>query len=148
MRAKTVGTFDLTRIRMRWGVAKVLQREAGRANSSSWRAFSRTQGKPLSDNKNRLLTEDWFGFHSDSPARPALLGLSPLVETVEPVFGQIKELRGVRRFMQRGIEACRAEWRLHAAAHNLRKLWSSSRWDPPSDSIRLRQLAWIAFAYL
>jgi transposase len=68
--------------------------------------------------------------------------------TVEPVFGQIKELRGVRRFMQRGVGACRAEWRLHAAAHNLRKLWSSGRWEPPSDSIRLRPLACIASAYL
>ncbi|MDQ3770964.1 MAG: transposase [Actinomycetota bacterium] len=49
--------------------------------------------------------------------------------TVEPVFGQIKELRGVRRFMQRGLEACQTEWRLHAAAHNLRKLWSSGKWN-------------------
>ena len=68
--------------------------------------------------------------------------------TVEPVFGQIKELRGVRRFMQRGLEACRTEWRLHATAHNLRKLWSSGSWESLSDSIGPRMLAWITTSYL
>jgi transposase len=43
-------------------------------------------------------------------------------QTVEPVFGQVKEQQGADRFMMRGIEACRGEWKLHAAAHNLRKL--------------------------
>lgn len=68
--------------------------------------------------------------------------------TVEPVFGQIKELRGVRRFQQRGLEACRTEWRLHAAAHNLRKLWSSEKWRPPLDSFRSRLLPWLVPAPL
>jgi len=43
-------------------------------------------------------------------------------ETVEPVFGQIKECRGFRRFSMRGQEACEAEWSLVCAAHNLLKL--------------------------
>jgi DDE family transposase len=43
-------------------------------------------------------------------------------QTVEPVFGQVKEQQSADRFMMRGIEACRGEWKLHAAAHNLRKL--------------------------
>lgn len=63
--------------------------------------------------------------------------------TVEPVFGQIKELRGVRRFKQRGLEACRIEWRLHAAVHNLRKLWSSGNWRPPSGSFSPWSLSWV-----
>jgi len=46
--------------------------------------------------------------------------------TVEPVFGQIKDVRGFDRFMRRGIEACRSEWSLICATHNLLKLWRSS----------------------
>jgi hypothetical protein len=47
-------------------------------------------------------------------------------QTVEPVFGQVKEHQGADPFMMRGIDACRGEWRLHAAAHNLRKLHRKS----------------------
>jgi len=42
---------------------------------------------------------------------------------VEPVFGQIKEARGFRRFMLRGIEKVQAEWALVCTGHNLLKLW-------------------------
>jgi transposase len=44
---------------------------------------------------------------------------------VEPVFGQIKEARGIRRFRRRGIAACASEWRLICTTHNLLKLWRS-----------------------
>jgi transposase len=46
---------------------------------------------------------------------------------VEPVFGQIKEARGFRRFSLRGLEAVQAEWMLVAAVHNLGKLFRSGR---------------------
>ncbi|MSO40643.1 MAG: hypothetical protein EXQ70_01870 [Solirubrobacterales bacterium] len=42
--------------------------------------------------------------------------------SVEPVFGQIKANRGVRRFQRRGRSAVRSEWRLLGATHNLLKL--------------------------
>ena len=48
-------------------------------------------------------------------------------QTVEPVFGQIKDVRGFDRFMQRGLEACRGEWSLICATHNLLKLWRSGK---------------------
>lgn len=41
---------------------------------------------------------------------------------VEPVFAQTKFTRGIKRFQRRGLAACRAEWRLITAAHNLLKL--------------------------
>src|SRR5512134_3548125 len=47
-------------------------------------------------------------------------------QTVEPVFGHVKEQQGADRFMMRGLEACRGEWKLHAATHNLRKLHRKS----------------------
>ena len=45
---------------------------------------------------------------------------------VEPVNGQIKEGRGLRRFLLRGLEKVNGEWHLIAATHNLLKLFRSS----------------------
>lgn len=42
--------------------------------------------------------------------------------TVEPVFGQIKQPRGFRQFLLRGLDKVRHEWNLVCIAHNLRKL--------------------------
>src|SRR6266511_3097368 len=42
-------------------------------------------------------------------------------ETVEPMFGQIKEQQDARRFLRRGRRACRAEWKLLCGTHNLLK---------------------------
>lgn len=44
---------------------------------------------------------------------------------VEPVFGQIKEARGFRRFLLRGLEQVQTEWALICAAHNILKLYRS-----------------------
>jgi transposase len=46
---------------------------------------------------------------------------------VEPVNGQIKETRGLRRFLLRGLEKVDAEWHLIAATHNLLKLFRYRR---------------------
>lgn len=43
-------------------------------------------------------------------------------QIVEPVFGQIKQERGFRQFLLRGVEKVRAEWALICTAHNLVKL--------------------------
>jgi hypothetical protein len=42
---------------------------------------------------------------------------------VEPVFGQIKEARGFRRFLFRGLAKVRSEWALIALTHNLLKIY-------------------------
>jgi len=42
---------------------------------------------------------------------------------VEPVFGQIKEARGFRRFLLRGLAKVQAEWQMICATHNLLKLF-------------------------
>ncbi len=42
---------------------------------------------------------------------------------IEPVFANTKFNRGIRRFSRRGLVACRSEWRLIAATHNLMKLY-------------------------
>ena len=43
-------------------------------------------------------------------------------QIVEPVFGQIKQARGFRQFLLRGIDKVTAEWALICTAHNLAKL--------------------------
>lgn len=46
-------------------------------------------------------------------------------QIVEPVFGQIKETRGFRRFLLRGLDKVTAEWDLICLTHNLLKLHRS-----------------------
>ena len=43
-------------------------------------------------------------------------------QIVEPVFGQVKQARGFRQFLLRGIEKVSLEWALICTAHNLNKL--------------------------
>ncbi|HVH73073.1 MAG TPA: transposase [Candidatus Dormibacteraeota bacterium] len=42
---------------------------------------------------------------------------------IEPVFGQIKGARGIRKFLLRGLEKISAEWNLICLTHNLLKIW-------------------------
>jgi len=44
---------------------------------------------------------------------------------VEPVFGQLKAVRGLRQFLMRGLAAVRGEVALMALTHNLLKLFRS-----------------------
>lgn len=51
---------------------------------------------------------------------------------VEPVFGQIKEVRGLRRFSLRGRKLVGAEWQLICLTHNVLKLYRSGAWPLPA----------------
>jgi hypothetical protein len=44
---------------------------------------------------------------------------------VEPVFGQIKDARGLRRSLLRGLDNARAERAIICMTHNLLKLFRS-----------------------
>ena len=55
-------------------------------------------------------------------------------QTIEPVFGQIKEARGFRRFLLRGLKAVSAEWRLIALTHNLLKLFRN-KWQKSAPAL-------------
>ena len=46
---------------------------------------------------------------------------------VEPVFGVLKQQRGMRQFRRRGLEAVGAEWALAATAYNLTRLFRHRR---------------------
>ena len=50
---------------------------------------------------------------------------------VEPVFGQVKEGQGFRRFMRRGLGAAQSEWSLAGMTHKLAQAmaqWPSPLW--------------------
>jgi transposase len=44
-------------------------------------------------------------------------------QLIEPVFGQIKDARGIRGFIRRGRAAADSEWKLICGTHNLLKLY-------------------------
>ena len=48
-------------------------------------------------------------------------------QTVEPVFGQIKDTRRLDSFCRRGESACESEWAVICATHNLLKLFRSGK---------------------
>ena len=51
---------------------------------------------------------------------------------IEPIFGHTKFNRRAERFRRRGLAACRAEWRLITATHNLLKLWRATTAPAPA----------------
>ena len=48
-------------------------------------------------------------------------------QVVEPVFGQMKQARGFRQFLLRGLNQVRGEWAMICTAHNLLKLAGAAR---------------------
>ncbi len=69
------------------------------------------------NNEEALRMREWL----TTPAGRALYILRKM--TVEPVFGQIKEARGLRRFRLRGLRSVQCEWKLICATHNRLKLF-------------------------
>ena len=66
------------------------------------------------------------------PIPPAPLGRESYAirkEKVEPVFGQIKQGRGFRQFLLRGLEKVNREWSPICTAHNLLKLFDYGSWS-------------------
>jgi hypothetical protein len=46
---------------------------------------------------------------------------------VEPVFGVLKQQRGMRRFRRRGLAAVEVEWTLATTAYNITRMWASTK---------------------
>ncbi len=53
-------------------------------------------------------------------------------QVVEPVFGQIKQARGFRQFLRRGLAPVQSEWSLICTVHNLLKLAAARRMLQPT----------------
>ena len=46
---------------------------------------------------------------------------------VEPVFGVLKQQRGMRRFCRRGLAAVEVEWTLATTAYNITRMWAHTK---------------------
>ena len=46
---------------------------------------------------------------------------------VEPVFGVLKQQRGMRRFRRRGLAAVQVEWTLATIAYNVTRMWAHAQ---------------------
>ncbi len=56
-------------------------------------------------------------------AKPGAAVYAARKAIVEPVFGQIKQARGFRQFLLRGLAKVQAEWSLVCTTHNILKLY-------------------------
>jgi transposase len=72
-----------------------------------------------------MTIKDWMAYRLSTPDGSAVYRRRKAI--VEPVFGQIKQARGFRRFSLRGTHKARGEWSLVCAAHNLCKLFRYRR---------------------
>jgi Transposase DDE domain len=83
------------------------------------------QGKPRKDGRPSASRSDGLraAMTAKLQSEDGKVRYAKRKETVEPVFGQVKDARGARRFMRRGLAACTAEWKLLCGTHNLLKLW-------------------------
>jgi hypothetical protein len=91
----------------------------------------RKDGKPSGSNSDELRAAMTAKLNSEAgKARYA-----KRKETVEPTFGQIKDVRGARQLMRRGLAACDAEWKLLCGTHNLLKLWRHLCHQPASTPV-------------
>jgi transposase len=87
---------------------------------SSARAQRATAGRKLRDKRVEGAYADMQCVIASDRGR-ALYGRR--LPMIEPVFAHTKVIRRADSFQRRGLAACRAEWRLIAATHNLLKLW-------------------------
>jgi len=58
-------------------------------------------------------------------------------QVVEPVFGQIKQARGFRQLLLRGLANAKAEWAILCAVHNLLKLAAARRPARPASPLAI-----------
>jgi transposase len=83
------------------------------------------QGKPRKDGKPSASKSDGLRavMNAKLASEDGKACYAKRKQTIEPVFGQLKEQQGSRRFLRRGLVACEAEWKLLCGTHNLLKLW-------------------------
>jgi transposase len=97
-----------------------------------WPAKTGRTGKPRKDGQPSASQSDGLraAMFAKLTSEPGKARYAKRKQTVEPVFGQIKEQQAARRFTRRGLAACQAEWKLVCGAHNLLKLWRHTRHNP------------------
>jgi len=80
---------------------------------------------PLSPPPGDVSVSEWMSYRLKLPKNRERYRKRE--QSVEPVFGQIKEARGLRQFLLRGLDKVSALWQLECAAHNLLKLYRAKK---------------------
>jgi transposase len=89
--------------------------------------------------------KEQMGYRLKTPEGKALYKLRK--QTVEPVFGVIKEVLGFRRFSMRGQEKAETEWSLVCLSYNLKKMFNlTQRCAPERPEPTAKQLVRIKSA--
>jgi len=91
----------------------------------------RKGGQPSASNSDGLRAAMFAKLRSE----PGKGSYAQRKQTVEPVFGQLKEQQAARRFSRQRLAACEAEWKLLCGTHNLLKLWRHTRRPAPATAI-------------
>ena len=80
-------------------------------------------GPPAAGPAGRFPRSDASGPHAPETADQGGGAIYSRRKTVvEPVFGQIKQARGFRQFLLRGLEKVQGEWAMICLTHNILKL--------------------------
>jgi transposase len=97
-----------------------------------WPSKTGRTGKPRKDGQPSASNSDGLraAMFARLTSEPGKARYAKRKQTVEPVFGQLKEQQDARRFTRRGLAACEAEWKLVCGTHNLLKLWRHTRRHP------------------
>jgi len=85
------------------------------SNSSGQDASKPKGGARMQAMRDKLATDDGKAIYAQRKA------------IVEPPYGHIKEARGIRRFLLRGLDAVQAEWAWICTGHNLLKLFRGAQ---------------------
>jgi hypothetical protein len=94
-----------------------------------------TKGKPRKDGKPSASRSDGLraAMQAKLTSGDGKVCYAMRQQTIEPVFGQLKEQQGARQFLRQGLAACDSEWKLLCGTHNLLKLWRHQA-TPPATS--------------
>jgi transposase len=84
-------------------------------------AATAPQSQPVGEEPSAKSTAETMRDKLRTPSGQAVYKMRKAI--VEPVFGQIKQVRGLRGFSMRGLEKASAEWQIMCLTHNLLKLF-------------------------
>jgi hypothetical protein len=91
-----------------------LQLPAQRPRPGVWPAKTGRTGKPRKDGQPSASNSDGLraAMFAQLQGDDGKACYAKRTQTVQPVFGQLKEQQSARRFTRRGLRACQAEWKL------------------------------------
>ena len=115
-----------------WSIANLTTTIPGGPELLVWPSKTGRTGKPRKDGQPSASRSEGLrtAMLAKLASEPGKARYAKRKQTVEPVFGQLKEQQAARRFTRRGLRACEAEWKLACGTHNLLKLWRHTRRDP------------------